>query len=97
MKADLLTLRAQFDRRVVKTFKNLEKNPKTKMTADEFLESKQYEDMRVEYNEKLSELAVGNKVLAPAPKAQAAGAVEPSAGFIFDPKLNMIRKKREGE
>jgi hypothetical protein len=97
MKADLLTLRAQFDRRVVKTFKNLEKNPKTKMTADDFLESKQYEDMRIEYNEKLSELAVGNKVLAPAPKAKAAGAVEPSPGFIFDPKLNMIRKKREGE
>jgi hypothetical protein len=91
MKADLLSRRAQFDRRAARAFKN------SKMTADDFLDSDEYNAMRDKYNQDLAELASGNKVLAPAPKAQAAGSVEPSPGFIYDPKLKMIRKKREGE
>jgi hypothetical protein len=91
MKADLLSRRAQFDRRAARAFKN------SKMTADDFLDSDEYNAMRDKYNQDLAELASGNKVLAPAPKAQAAGSVEPSPGFIYDPKLKMIRRKREGE
>jgi hypothetical protein len=94
MKADLLTRRAQFDRRAAKAFNAASK--KSKITAEDFLDSKEYEKLRDDYDVELSELAVGNKVLAPAPRAGATGPA-PSAGFIFDPKLNMIRKKREGE
>jgi hypothetical protein len=90
MKADLLSRRAQFDRRIAKAFKN------SKMTADDFLDSDDYNAMRDKYNQDLAELASGSKVLAPAPKASATGPV-PSPGFIYDPKLKMIRKKREGE
>jgi hypothetical protein len=60
MKADILTRRAQFDRRVAKEFKG------SKMTADEFLDSDKYNEMRDKYNEDLAELTSGSKVLGPA-------------------------------
>jgi hypothetical protein len=91
VKADLLTRRAQFDRRVAKAFKD------SKMTADEFLDSKIYEEMRDKYNEDLAELASGSKVLVPATKPAAAGSTQPSEGFIRDPKTGVIRRKKPGE
>lgn len=95
MKADLLTRRAQFDRRVAKAFKS------SKMTADEFLDSDKYNEMRDKYNEDLADLSSGSKVLTAAPAkpaaAPAAGGAQPSPGFIRDPVTGVIRKKREGE
>lgn len=98
MKADLLTRRAQFDRRVAKVFKD------SKMTADEFLDSDKYNEMRDKYNEDLAELSSGSKVLAPtpakpaaAPAAPAAGGAEPSKDFIRDPVTGVIRRKKAGE
>ena len=63
MKADLITRRAQFDRRVAKAFKG------SKMTADEFLDSDKYSDMRDKYNEDLADLTSGSKILVPASTA----------------------------
>jgi len=94
MKADLMTRRAQFDRRVAKEFKG------SKMTADEFLDSDKYNEMRDKYNEDLAELSSGSKVLAPnpaKPTAPAAGGAEPSKDFIRDKDTGVIRKKRAGE
>ena len=94
MKADLLTRRAQFDRRVAKAFKE------SKMTADEFLNSDKYDTMRDKYNEDLADLASGSKILVTPPKpaaAPAAGGTEPSPGFIRDPVTGVIRKKKAGE
>lgn len=94
MKADLLTRRAQFDRRVAKAFKE------SKMTADEFLNSDKYDTMRDKYNEDLADLASGSKILVAPPKpaaAPAAGGTEPSPGFIRDPVTGVIRKKKAGE
>jgi len=89
MKADLMTRRAQFDRRVAKEFKA------SKMTADDFLDSDKYSQMRDKYNEDLADLSSGSTILVPAKKAEQGAA--PSAGFVRDPKTGMIRKKREGE
>ena len=97
MKADLLTRRAQFDRRVAKAFKE------SKMTADEFLDSDKYDQMRDKYNEDLADLASGSKILvqppkpAAAPVAPATGGNQPSPGFIRDPVTGVIRKKKAGE
>ena len=94
MKADLMTRRAQFDRRVAKVFKD------SKMTADEFLDSDKYNEMRDKYNDDLAELSSGSKVLAPnpaKPAAPAAGGAEPSKDFIRDKDTGVIRKKRAGE
>jgi hypothetical protein len=57
MKADLMTRRAQFDRRVAKTFKG------SNMSADEFLDSDKYNEMRDKYNEDLANLSSGKKVM----------------------------------
>ena len=89
MKADLLTRRAQFDRRAAKAFKD------SKMTADEFLDSKIYEEMRDKYNEDLAELASGSKILVQPTKP--AASTQPSEGFIRDPKTGVIRRKKPGE
>ena len=103
IKADLLTRRAQFDRRVAKAFKE------SKMTADEFLDSDKYDQMRDKYNEDLSDLASGSKILVAPPKpaapattpgaapGAAPGAGQPSAGFIRDPVTGVIRRKKPGE
>ena len=92
MKADLLTRRAQFDRRVAKAFKG------SKMSADEFLNSDKYEEMRDKYNEDLADLSAGSKVLAPArPAAPAAGGNAPSSGYIKDPKTGVNRRRQPGE
>jgi hypothetical protein len=94
MKADLMTRRAQFDRRVAKAFKD------SKMTADEFIDSDRYMEMRDKYNEDLAELSSGSKILAPAPTKPAApstGGAEPSKDFIRDKDTGVIRKKRAGE
>jgi hypothetical protein len=56
MKADLLTRRAQFDRRAYREWK------KSKLTADEFKESDDYLKMRVEYDKQLSAIALGAKM-----------------------------------
>ena len=89
MKADLLTRRAQFDRRAAKAFKD------SKMTAEEFLDSKIYEEMRDKYNEDLAELASGSKILVQPTKP--AASTQPSEGFIRDPKTGVIRRKKPGE
>jgi hypothetical protein len=97
MKADLITRRAQFDRRVAREFKA------SKMTADQFLDSDKYSAMRDKYNEDLADLAAGSKVLQqtppkPAsPAASPAGGAQPSPGFIRDPVTGVIRRKKEGE
>jgi hypothetical protein len=100
MKADLITRRAQFDRRVAREFKG------SKMTADQFLDSDKYTAMRDKYNEDLADLASGSKVLtatppkpatAPAGTPPAAGGVQPSPGFIRDPVTGVVRKKKAGE
>ena len=94
IKADLLTRRAQFDRRAVKAFRE------SKMTANEFIESDKYNEMRDAYNTDLAELASGSKILvmpsAPAANPSAGGA-KPSVGFIADPVTGIIRKKKAGE
>lgn len=100
IKADLLTRRAQFDRKVNKAFKA------SKMTAEEFLESEQYEKMRDEYNEQLAKISVGDLryqsgASRPATSTPAGGASraavpgvgEPSPGFERG-RDGIIRKKQ---
>jgi hypothetical protein len=91
MKADLLSRRAQFDRRAAKAFKN------SKMTAEDYLDSDEYANMRDKYNQDLAELVSGSKILVAPPKASASGGAEPSAGFITDSVTGVVRKKRAGE
>jgi hypothetical protein len=93
MKADLLTRRAQFDRRVAKEFKS------SNMTADQFLDSDKYTEMRDKYNEDLADLSAGSKVLAPKAPASTspAGSNPPSSGYIKDPVTGVNRRKKPGE
>jgi hypothetical protein len=67
IKADIMTRRAQFDRRVNKAFKA------SKMTADQFLNSSQYDDMRDEYNKELAKISVGELQFAPKPSSAPSG------------------------
>ena len=89
IKADMYTIRGQFDRRVAREFE------KSGMTAKEFLKSEKYDTMRDKYDLDLSELAFGSTILLPAKKTEQGAA--PSTGFVKDPKTGVIRKKREGE
>jgi hypothetical protein len=96
-KADLLTAKAQFDRQSAREFK------KSKMTAEEFLDSDQYLKMYDKYYEDIQGIATGLKTYpsqapassGPATAPPAGGA--PSAGFIRDPITGLIRRKRAGE
>jgi hypothetical protein len=96
-KADLLTAKAQFDRQSAREFK------KSKMTAEEFLDSDQYMKMYDKYYEDIQGIATGLKTYpsqapassGPATAPPAGGA--PSAGFIRDPVTGLIRRKRAGE
>ena len=94
-KADLLTAKAQFDRKAARAFKA------SKMTAEEFLDSDDYMKMYDQYYEDISSIATGlSSYQSPAPaanpaKAPAAG--QPSAGFIRDPKTGVFRRKKAGE
>jgi hypothetical protein len=96
-KADLLTAKAQFDRQAAREFK------KSKMTAEEFLDSDQYLKMYDKYYEDIQGIATGLKTYpsqapassGPATAPPAGGA--PSAGFIRDPITGLIRRKRAGE
>ena len=72
MKADLLTAKAQFDKRAYRAFKS------SKMTAEEFLDSPEYEKMHVKLMEDLASLSVGLTQLA-APTA-AKPAAKPAKG-----------------
>jgi hypothetical protein len=72
MKADVLTAKAQFDKLAYREFK------KSKMTADEFLESPEYEKIHVQLVEDLANLSVGITQLA-APTA-AKPAAKPAKG-----------------
>jgi hypothetical protein len=67
MKADLLTAKAQFDKRAYKAFKS------SGMTADEFLDSPKYEQMHVKLMEDLSGISTGLTKLAPAAAKPAKG------------------------
>lgn len=67
IKADIMTRRAQFDRRVNKAFKS------SKMTADQFLNSSQYDEMRDEYNKELAKISVGELQFAPKQSAAPSG------------------------
>ena len=91
MKADLLSRRAQFDRRAAKEFK------KSKMTAEDFLDSDKYLEMRDKYDVDLADLVSGSKILVAPPKASASGRAEPSPGFIRDSKTGVYRLKKPGE
>jgi len=94
MKADLMTRRAQFDRRVAKEFKN------SKMTAGEFLDSDRYAEMRDKYNSDLADLSFGGKMLVEptkSPAAPATNANPPSPGYIKDPVTGINRRKVKGE
>jgi hypothetical protein len=67
MKADLLTAKAQFDKRAYRAFKA------SKMTADEFLESPEYEKMHVKLIEDLADLSTGLTKLSSSPARSAKG------------------------
>jgi hypothetical protein len=70
-KADLLTTKAQFDRKAARAFNAV----KRKMTAEEFLESDEYMNMYDKYYEDISSIANGIKSYqSPAPAAPAAAA-----------------------
>jgi hypothetical protein len=86
MKADLLTRRAQFDRRVAKAFKD------SKMSPEEFLDSKIYEEMRDKYNEDLADLASGERRLVPAPRTPAPAGQNPG----LDAARERARRALEG-
>lgn len=66
-KADLLNLKAQFDKRVANAFEN------SKMTPKEFFRSDKFDTMYSTYLENLEEVAVGAKMLPPR------GGVQPGA------------------
>ena len=73
MKADLLARRAQFDRKAYRAFKA------SRMTAEEFLDSDQYQKMRDEYDKQLTGISVGalryqSSTSNPATNAPARGA-----------------------
>jgi len=61
MKADILTRRAQFDQEAYKAYKAAKK--KSDISAEDFLDSKQYEDMLNSYVKELSDISVGNAKL----------------------------------
>jgi hypothetical protein len=75
MKADLLTRRAQFDRQANRAFKD------SRMTADEFLESEQYQRMRDKYDEDLAAIAMGERrfQMGRRPDATSAAPAAPAA------------------
>ena len=77
-KADLLTTKAQFDRKAARAFNAVKKN----MTAEEFLESDEYMNLYDKYYEDISSIATGimsyQNAASPAP-APAAPAVAPVA------------------
>jgi hypothetical protein len=90
-KADLMTRRAQFDRRLAKAFKD------SKMTADDFLDSEKYYEMRDKYDVDLAELATGSKILVAPPAARPpSGSAAPSPGFVRGSD-GVIRRKKAGE
>ena len=91
-KADLLTAKAQFDRQASRAFKAV----KSKMTAEEFLDSDEYMNMYNAYYEKIAGIASGSKTFKK-PESAARATAEPSPGFIFDSKTGVYRRKREGE
>jgi hypothetical protein len=100
-KADLLTAKAEFDKKVARAFKS------SNMDAEDFKNSEDYSKMFSDYYGKISDIAVGLKqfqTVAPTPKPNAArpsaatpAAVQPSPGFVRDPKTGVIRRKKEGE
>jgi len=93
-KADLLTAKGQFDRQAARAFKAV----KSKMTAEEFLDSDQYMSMYDKYYQNIADIASGSKTFKkPEAAAKSTGAVEPSPGFIKDSKTGVYRKKKEGE
>jgi biotin carboxylase len=73
MKADLLTRRAQFDRQANRAFKA------SKMTAEEFLESDQYQAMRDKYDEELASIAMGERRFQMGRRPEATPAAAPAA------------------
>lgn len=90
-KADILTLRAQFDRRVAKAFKS------SKMEAEKFKETDEYQKMKDDYIENLTSVASGLRSLQPRSAQGAQPKNQPSTGFIRDSQTGVIRRKREGE
>jgi hypothetical protein len=105
MKADILTRRAQFDRLANRKFEDSNK------TAKEFLKSDDYQKLRNEYDQDLRSIAMGMQKFqsgaakpaanqpagAARPSAATPAAVQPSPGFVRDPKTGVIRRKKEGE
>jgi len=87
MKADLMTRRAQFDRKAAKAFKA------SKMTADEFLDSDEYSQMRVKYDVDLADLSSGSTILMPAKKAEQGAAQDPSLKAARDRVKQELNKK----
>jgi hypothetical protein len=96
-----LTAKAEFDKKVARAFKS------SNMDAEDFKNSEDYSKMFSDYYGKISDIAVGLKqfqTVAPTPKPNAArpsaatpAAVQPSPGFVRDPKTGVIRRKKEGE
>jgi hypothetical protein len=74
MKADLLTAKAQFDRRVYKEYNA------SKMTAKEFLTSDKFEEMHLQHMRKISDLSLGLTQLASPTTKSTAG--KPAAKSI---------------
>jgi hypothetical protein len=90
MKADLLTRRAQFDRQANRAFKA------SKMTAEEFLESEQYQIMRDKYDEELASIAMGERRFQMGRRPEAAPAAAPATASASRPNTPSPRAPAGG-
>jgi hypothetical protein len=85
-KADLLTAKAQFDRQAAREFK------KSKMTAEEFLDSDQYLKMYDKYYEDIQGIATGIKTY-PSPAAQGKPATQAKPADNPSPSLKAAQDR----
>ena len=90
IKADILTKRAQFDRQIYREFK------KSKMTADEFLDSDAYNEIRDKYNSDLDKISIGEAKLVTREESRK-GSGSPGSGSgagFFRDSDGVIRRKK---
>ena len=73
MKSDILTLRAQLDRKIYRAFKA------SKMDADDFMRSDGYYDLIDKYNDNLASIVGGEKMIPPSGTRNRPGNVEDRA------------------
>jgi len=68
MKADMLTLRAQLDRRIARKYDEMKKAAKGDLNVNEFKNSDWYQNEVEQYDKRLLEITSGNKRLPGAPQ-----------------------------